>query len=153
MTNGMALSMNGDTFAALKNDMDTIINRTIRNMQMKGAETATITVKLSVSLENGSVACGYRSRNIVQPTFHHDISSVMQVKDKMSGQLTGDYELVFDQDDGTYYMRRVDDGQMDMFSGCAVMDSVCEEPESTAQALGDGAAPSEYEYDEPEDEG
>ena len=48
-----------------------------------------------------------------RPAGYHDISSVMQVKDRKSGALTGDYELVYE--DGKYVMRRIDDGQTDMF--------------------------------------
>ena len=41
--NEMILSLNEDTFSALKKDFDDVLNRTIGNMQMKGASDATIT--------------------------------------------------------------------------------------------------------------
>ena len=39
--NDMSLSLKSDTFSALKEDFDSILARTIGNMEMKGAEEAT----------------------------------------------------------------------------------------------------------------
>ena len=46
--NDLALSLKSDTFSALKEDFDSILAKTIGNMEMKGAEDATITLKLGV---------------------------------------------------------------------------------------------------------
>lgn len=113
--NAMELSLKSDTFSALKEDFDSILARTIGNMQMKGAEDATITLKLSVSLENTNAVIRGESEDITRPSFKHDISSVMQVKDKKSGALTGDYQLVWDEEEGKYVMKRIDNGQMTLF--------------------------------------
>lgn len=114
--NEMSLSLKSDTFSALKEDFDSILSRTIGNMEMKGAEDATITLKLGISLEKSSVSGPRGLQDITKPSFKHDISSVMQVKDKKSGALTGDYELVFDPDEGKYVMRRIDNGQISIFN-------------------------------------
>ena len=95
--NDMSLSLKSDTFSALKEDFDSILARTIGNMEMKGAEEATVTLKLGISLEKSSVNGPNGLQDITKPSFKHDISSVMQVKDKKSGALTGDYELVWDE--------------------------------------------------------
>lgn len=113
--NAMELTLKSDTFSALKEDFDSILARTIGNMQMKGAEDATITLKLSVSLENTNAVIRGENEDITRPSFKHDISSVMQVKDKKSGALTGDYQLVWDDDEGKYVMKRIDNGQMTLF--------------------------------------
>ena len=113
--NDMSLSLKSETFSALKEDFDSILARTIGNMEMKGAEEATVTLKLGISLEKSSVDGPAGIRDIVKPSFKHDISSVMQVKDKKSGALTGDYEMVWDADEGKYVMRRIDNGQVSMF--------------------------------------
>lgn len=113
--NDMSLSLKSETFSALKEDFDSILARTIGNMEMKGAEEATVTLKLGISLEKSSVNGPAGIRDIVKPSFKHDISSVMQVKDKKSGALTGDYEMVWDADEGKYVMRRIDNGQVSMF--------------------------------------
>ena len=113
--NDLSLSLKSETFSALKEDFDSILVRTIGNMEMKGAEDATVTLKLGISLEKSSVIGPYGLRDIVKPSFKHDISSVMQVKDKKSGALTGDYEMVWDAEEGKYVMRRIDNGQTSMF--------------------------------------
>lgn len=115
VANAMELSLKSDTFSALKEDFDSILGRTISNMQMKCAEDATITLKLQVSLENTMANIRGENTDITRPSFKHDISSVMQVKDKKSGALTGDYQLVWDEDEGRYVMKRIDNGQMTLF--------------------------------------
>lgn len=111
-TNEKNLSLNGDTFAILKEQFDKILNRTIGNMEMKGADDAVITLKLSVGLEKSSVTVGDDIKEVTKPTFKHDISSVMQVKDKVSGQTTDDYALVWDENENKYVLRRIENGQM-----------------------------------------
>lgn len=89
--NDLSLSLKSETFSALKEDFDSILARTIGNMEMKGAEEATVTLKLGISLEKSSMNSPSGLQEITKPSFKHDISSVMQVKDKKSGALTGDY--------------------------------------------------------------
>ena len=114
-TNDLDLSLNGNTFASLKSDFDEILERTLGNMTMKGADEATITIKLGVSLSKTTVPSMGAFRDVTKPTFKHDISSVMQVKDKMSGQLAGNMELVWDDDIKQYVLRPIDDGQTSLF--------------------------------------
>ena len=115
MSKDMILSLNGDTFQTLKNDFDTILARTIGNMTMKGADEATITLKLSVSLEKSSVGTMNGVQDVTKPTFKHDISSVMQVKDKMTGQFKGEYGMIWDEDEERWVLRKIDNGQMNLF--------------------------------------
>lgn len=116
MTNNETiLSLKSDTFAAMKEDFDGVLARTIGNMEMKNADNATITLKLGITLDKVSVGTPNGNQDITRPSFKHDISSVIQVKDRKSGALTGDYELVYE--DGKYVMRRIDDGQTNMFDG------------------------------------
>lgn len=116
--NAMQLSLNGDTFTALKEDFDSILARTISNMETKGANEATITLKLSVSLEKAMLTFGddMEQKETVKPTFKHDISSVMQVKDKKSGSISGDYELAWDPEENKYVMRAITNGQLTLFT-------------------------------------
>lgn len=115
MSKDMILSLNGDTFQTLKNDFDTILARTIGNMTMKGADEATITLKLSVSLEKSSVGTVSGVQDVTKPSFKHDISSVMQVKDKMTGQFKGEYGMIWDEDEERWVLRKIDNGQMNLF--------------------------------------
>ena len=52
--NDLSLSLKSETFSALKEDFDSILARTIGNMEMKGAEEATVTLKLGISLERAA---------------------------------------------------------------------------------------------------
>lgn len=114
------LSLNGDTFNALKSDYDSMLRQTLTKMEDLKVEDATITIKVAVSLEKDQArdfqANGYDAmRDIVKPTFKHEISTVMQVKDKKSGSLGGTMEMVWDQELGQYVMRPIDNGQVSMF--------------------------------------
>lgn len=113
--NAMELSLKGDTFTALKEDFDAILARTLKNMESKGADEATITLKLGISLEKTTDFSGEEAEEVTKPSFKHDIGSVMQVKDKKSGALTGDYQLVWDDEEGKFVMKRIGDNQMTLF--------------------------------------
>lgn len=148
--NDMSLSLKSETFSALKEDFDSILARTIGNMEMKGAEEATVTLKLGISLEKSSVNGPAGIRDIVKPSFKHDISSVMQVKDKKSGALTGDYEMVWDSDEGKYVMRRIDNGQVSMFD--ADGDATVIDAEYTALPEGQRGLPEGSQESDTEEE-
>lgn len=77
-------------------------------------------VKLSIHLENIQVpdsnVLEYEAmRDVINPCFKHEISSVMQVKDKKSGFLLGKYELIWDNEIGQYVIQNIDDGQTTIF--------------------------------------
>ena len=113
--NDLQLSLNGETFQALKTDFDSVLARTLGNMTMKGADEATVTIKLSIALEKVNVGSYDANKELTKPSFKHDISSVMQVKDKRTGSLAGDYELVWDEEEKKYVMRKLGGEQMSLF--------------------------------------
>lgn len=113
--NDLILSLSEDTFSNLKKDFDAILNRTIGNMEMKGASDATITLKLTVSLDKRSMTVGDSVQEFNRPTFKHDISSVMQIKDKATGQLGGEYAMVWDPEEERFVLRQFTGGQTSMF--------------------------------------
>lgn len=134
-SNDLHLTLNGDTFASMKKDFDTILHRTIGNMEMKGADEAVITLKLSISLDKTSI----NSRDVTKPSFKHDINSVMQVKDKMTGQMKDEVALVWDEDEGAYVLRKINDGQMNLFEDGDVIDVDFEHvPDNEQPAIGEG---------------
>lgn len=146
--NAMELSLKGETFTALKEDFDAVLGRTIKNMESKGADEATITLKLGISLEKTTDFSGEEAEEVTKPSFKHDISSVMQVKDKKSGALTGDYCLVYDEDEGKFVMKRIGDNQMTLFD-------VAEDGEENVEyipATMDRAEPALLEGDVAEDD-
>lgn len=114
------LSLNGDTFNALKSDYDALLRQLLTEMENRDEEEATITIKVGVKLEKDQArdfqANGYDAmRDIVKPTFKHEISTVMQIKNKKSGSLGGTMELVWDKELCQYVMRPIDNGQTDLF--------------------------------------
>lgn len=135
--NAMELSLNGDTFAALKDDFDSILATTLRNMEQKSADDAVITLKLGISLEKQSSLRNEEPVEWTKPTFKHDISSVMQVKNKKSGSISGDYELVWDDDKKKFVMCKITNGQITMFDEDEEIERYTEdaEPENTIRML------------------
>lgn len=113
--NDLILSLNEDTFESLKKDFDTILNRTIGNMEMRGASDAVITMKLTVSLDKRSMDMGDGIQEFKKPTFKHEVSSVMQIKDKATGQLGGDYAMVWDEKEERFVLRQFTGGQTSIF--------------------------------------
>lgn len=116
------MSLNGDTFNAMKSDFDLMLRKLIMKMEKFECEDATLTIKLAVKLEKGQArdfqSNGYDGmRDIVKPTFKHEILSAMQIKDKKDGSLSGNYELVWDKENSQYVMKNIDDGQI-TFSDC-----------------------------------
>ncbi len=101
-----------EVFETMWKNFDLMLERTIGSMVMRNADESTVTLKIGIALDRKNVpADGGGFREVVQPSFKHDLSSVMQVKDKMSGTFKGNVELIFDQD-GKPIVRDIDDGQM-----------------------------------------
>lgn len=157
--NEMFLTHENEVLNNAMQDFDLMLERTIGNMTMRNADEAVLTMKIGISLGRKTVPDAGGIRQIVQPSFKHDISSVMQVKDKMSGTFKGNVELTFD-DMGHPIVRDVDDGQVSIFDedGKVVVDYETDADEDVKKLLGDGQkqlpeeASEEYGYDEPEDE-
>lgn len=122
----LVLSLNEETFSTLKKDFDTILNRTLGNMEMKGATDAVITLKLTVGLDERSFSVGEGIQKYKKPTFKHEINSVMQIKDKMTGQLSGEYAMVWDEDEKRFVLRHFDGNQTSIFD--SDYETVDEEP-------------------------
>lgn len=131
------LSLNGDTFNAFKSDFDQMLRQLLTEMEKRESEEATISVKMAIKLEPDQardyLANGYDgTRDIIKPSFKHEISTMMQVKNKKSGNLGGNMELVWDKTLHQYVMRPIDNGQVSFFDGYDKQDQ--EEQQETATA-------------------
>lgn len=118
--NVLPLSLNGNTFNALKSDFDSILRNTLSNMELKGTDTAEMNIKLKISLskeQTRDFEARYDGamRDIVKPKFEHAVQSVLQIKDKKDGTLSGNYELVWDGEAQKYVMQEITDGQTSLF--------------------------------------
>ena len=114
------MSLSSDTFNAMKSDFDQMLRKLLSGMERFECEEGTLNIKVAVKLEKDQArdfeVHEYEAmRDIVKPTFKHEISSAMQVKDKKTGSLSGNYELVWDKSSGQYVMRNIDDGQVTLF--------------------------------------
>lgn len=85
-------------------------------------------------------------RDIIKPTFKHEISSAMQIKDKKAGSLSGNYELVWDALSDKYVMRSIDDGQVSLFDDNE--EKIIQMPQRTDEEHADD---DDYSYEEPDE--
>lgn len=94
--------------------MNFVLQRLIGNMQEKGCQNGTLTLKLDVSLIRESVP-NYNpeipgeSREIAKPKFDHQVTSQMKVEDKKKGNLDTEMELFLNEETGAYELRPVAD--------------------------------------------
>lgn len=160
--NALPLSLNGDTFNALKSDFDSILRNTLSNMELKGADTAEMNIKLKISLtkdQTRDLEARYDGamRDIVKPKFEHVVQSVLQIKDKKDGALSGNYELVWDPDEQKYVTREITDGQTSLFDkdrpidSQVIVDVECKVIDDEQPAL-QGRKVAQLPAPEPEDE-
>lgn len=132
--NDLPLSLKSDTFGALHSDFDQVLRSTLTGMDETGQDVAEINIKVKITLTDDSapdysVAGGQQTREITKPKFEHTVSAVIQRKEKRTGTLAGNYELVWDRETCRYVMRPIDNGQMDLFD---------KTPESSAVESGNG---------------
>ena len=114
------LSLSGDTFNAFKSDFDQMLRQLLTEMEKRESDEATISIKMVVSLaqdqERDFEANGHDAmKDITKPTFKHEISTVMQVKNKKSGSVGGNMKMVWDKELCQYVMQEIDNGQITMF--------------------------------------
>ena len=120
-TKEVKIAIEEPIFDQLREDLNQMLRRTIGMMTMKSTEDAVITVKLPIHISRMNIPDGGISREAPVPSFKHEISSMMQVKDKMSGQSKGEYELVFDSDGNPMY-RDINNGQTTLFDDDGLVD-------------------------------
>lgn len=108
----MQLNFESETFAGIKRDMNFVLQRLLGNMQEKGATNGSMTLKIDVSFDteyipNYDPQIEGESRRIEKPKFKHEVTSTVQIKDKKSGNMDTEMELVFDEDAGEYVMKPI----------------------------------------------
>lgn len=139
------LSLNGDTFNAFKSDFDQMLRKLLMEMEKWDSEEATINMKMVVNLskdqERDYECNGYDGmKDIIKPSFKHEIGTVLQVKDKKTGSLGGNMKMVWDREKMQYVMQDIDNGQTSMF------DSQDEQPQKhEVLQLPDGTIDADYE--------
>jgi len=104
------ITMESDTFAAMKLDITTTLNRLLKNMQEYGSDKAALTLKLTVTLEDHELDNGEQG---TVPKFEHKVTSTVQIKDEAEGELAGQYVLE-DDGNGGHVLKPLSQ-QMEMF--------------------------------------
>ena len=151
--NDLLLSLKSDTFNALCTDFDQMLRKLLLGMEKFECEEGTLGIKVTVKLEKDQArdfqANGYDAmRDIVKPTFKHEVSHAMQVKDKKTGSLSGNYELVWDRETGQYIMRNIDDGQVTLFDNEGANAIPMAEPLALSAGKTEEATVSKISYEE-----
>ena len=113
--NKQLLNHENPAFKQVWKDFDDVLKRTVGNMMLKKAETASLTLKLDLSLLTEDIGPLDEVNEIIKPSFKHQINSVMQVKDKKSGHFNDDCEVVWDSELCEYVTRPINDPQMSFF--------------------------------------
>ncbi len=109
------LSINGAMFTTLRNQFDEILNQTVANMMLKGAQEASMSIKINIGLVEEIERTDEGAKEILLPVFEHDISSAVQVKERAKGSMDGDYELVKNVANNKWEVNRIIREQISMF--------------------------------------
>lgn len=101
------LDFDSDTFEEMKRDMNFVLQRLIGNMQEKGTNEGSMTLKIDVTLEkefipNYDPDIKGERREISKPQFKHKVTSAVKINDEKSGTLNNEMELVMDEDTGVF---------------------------------------------------
>lgn len=101
------LDFDSDTFEEMKRDMNFVLQRLIGNMQEKGSDEGSMTLKIDVTMvkefiPNYSPDIKGESREISKPQFKHKVTSVVKINDEKSGTLNNEMELVMDEETGVF---------------------------------------------------
>ena len=118
--NDMPLSIKSDTFGNLCDDFDQVLKSTLTGMVETDQASGEISLKVKILLTEDSapdysIADGQHTREITKPKFEHTVTAVSQRKEKKTGVLSGEYELVWDPERSRYVMRPLKDMQMNIF--------------------------------------
>lgn len=106
------LDFDSDTFADMKRDMNFVLQRLIGNMQEKGTNEGSMTLKIDVTMAkefipNYDPKIQGETREISKPQFKHKVTSAVKINDEKSGNLNNEMELYMDEDTGVYKLRPI----------------------------------------------
>lgn len=101
------LDFDSDTFEEMKRDMNFVLQRLIGNMQEKGSDEGSMTLKIDVTMikefiPNYDPDIKGESREVSKPQFKHKVTSVVKINDEKSGTFNNELELVMDEETGVF---------------------------------------------------
>lgn len=95
------INIDSDIFADLREHFNVVLQRTLSNMQTKGCDSAGITVKLAINVEQYAetytdTGGKPQKRWYQKPSIAHKVSATMKINDTEEGFFKEDYELFYD---------------------------------------------------------
>lgn len=101
------LDFDSDTFEEMKKDMNFVLQRLIYNMQEKGTNEGSMTLKIDVTMvkeyiPNYDPDIKGESREVSKPQFKHKVTSAVKINDEKSGSFNNEMELVMDDETGVF---------------------------------------------------
>lgn len=101
------LDFDSDTFEEMKRDMNFVLQRLIGNMQEKGTDEGSMTLKLDVTMvkefiPNYNPDVKGETREVSKPQFKHKVTSAVKINDEKSGAFNNEMELVMDEETGVF---------------------------------------------------
>lgn len=101
------LDFDSDTFEEMKKDMNFVLQRLIGNMQEKGTNEGSMTLKIDVTMvkefiPNYDPDIKGESREVSKPQFKHKVTSAVKINDEKSGSFNNEMELVMDEETGVF---------------------------------------------------
>ncbi len=110
------LSLSADTFNAFKMDFDSALQRLLPEDGQAPERQRFHQLQNQRGTDPGSgteLRCnaGGDTVQVMKPSFSHEISTEIKVKDKTTGNLSGNRKLVWDEELMEYVMKDIDDGQ------------------------------------------
>ncbi len=101
------LDFDSDTFEEMKKDMNFVLQRLIGNMQHKGTDEGSMTLKIDVTMvkefiPNYNPDIRGETREISKPQFKHKVTSSVKINDEKTGSFNNEMELVMDEDTGIF---------------------------------------------------
>ena len=101
------LDFDSDTFEEMKKDMNFVLQRLIGNMQEKGSDEGSMTLKIDVTMvkefiPNYDPDIKGESREVSKPQFKHKVTSAVKINDEKSGFFKNEMEMVMDEETGVF---------------------------------------------------
>ena len=145
------ITMESELMRPLRTDIDSIISKTLKTMHTYGNGEATVTAKIKITLNKEALPTKDGMRPIIKPMFEHEVSSVVQSKDKKSGAMYGEYELVYDQETDSWVARSTKQ-QISMFDPEAQGEAEAAESDPKGLPAPVDALPAEGSVDSDDDD-
>ena len=161
------LDFDSDTFADMKRDLNTILQKLLGNMTETDTTEGSIALKIDVTfirefIPNYDPSISGETRRIQKPQFKHKITSAIKINDEKSGNMNSEMELVWDEESQMYVMQPVaNTAQRTIFDAdfYDVTDMDERGPDTTGESpeLAGREVPAlpgpDYDYEEPHDDG